>query len=286
MVNSITYPFTLNFRGRLVCLEKPMIMGILNLTPDSFSDGGRYNTRDTALRRVGEMLDQGADIIDIGGYSSRPFAEDISPEEELGRIYPITRAIMDEYPGTLISVDTFRARVARDMLELGVHMINDISGGSLDPAMRPTVAEFQVPYLIMHMQGTPQTMQQAPAYEDVVREVWDHWVDGINLARQAGIRDIIVDPGFGFGKSALHNYQLLHQLEELTRIGLPVMVGISRKSMMYKILDTRPDQVKAATAALHVKALERGAQILRVHDVAEARQVLDLHAYMKAYGVV
>lgn len=268
---------TINFRGNLLHLERPRVMGILNLTPDSFSDGGRFNTMEAALKQTGTMLDEGADLIDIGAYSSRPGASDMPVQEELNRLSAITRAIREQYPDAILSVDTFRAEVARQMLDLGVHMINDISGGTLDPEMMPLVADYQVPYCIMHMRGTPQTMTQLAHYENVTEEVLDFLLERIGLARAAGIHDLIIDPGFGFAKRLSHNYELFRSFHKLNLAGVPMLIGISRKSMIYKLFGAAPDEVLDLSTALHLKALEMGADILRVHDVKPARRAVTMH---------
>lgn len=272
---------TLNCRGKLISLEKPVVMGILNLTPDSFSDGGKYNTIDKALSSVGEMLEQGAGIIDIGGYSSRPGAKSISVEEELLRISAVVAAILNDFPDAIISIDTFRAEVAMAMLEAGVHMINDISAGTYDPEMLDTVAKFQVPFVMMHMQGKPQTMQNAPDYGNVIEEVFQFFVGRVNAARKAGIHDLIVDPGFGFGKTLEHNYELFRNLDKFKRLGLPLLIGISRKSMLYRLFGAEPGDVQELSAVMHLKALEMGADILRVHDVRPAARLVGLKNYLE-----
>ena len=271
---------TVNCRGTLLDLSKTLVMGILNLTPDSFSDGGKHNTLDKALAHTGKMIEEGAGIIDIGGYSSRPGAEDISPERELDRIQEVVFAIRQRFPEAILSIDTFRSSVAKAMLEAGAHLINDISGGLFDPEMHDTVAAFDAPYILMHIQGTPQTMQQKPIYNDVTGEVWDHLMHRVKAAKDAGITDIIVDPGFGFGKTLDHNYELFRNLDKFKLFGLPLLVGISRKSMIYRLFDTTPDQVTELTAALHMKALDAGANILRVHDVKPAVRTVSLHRYL------
>ncbi|MEL6590083.1 MAG: dihydropteroate synthase, partial [Bacteroidota bacterium] len=251
---------SLNCRGRLLTLDQPRIMGILNVTPDSFSDGGQYNEKNAAIDRVGVMIEEGAEIIDIGGYSSRPFADEVSPQEELDRIAGIGQAILQYYPQALLSVDTFRAAVAQEMLQIGAHIINDISGGALDPEMWNTLATFgDVPYILMHMQGRPQTMQENPQYANVLETVQEWLAKRIREARAAGIKDIVIDPGFGFGKKIIHNYQLLGGLEHLVRMNVPVLVGISRKSMLYRLFETTPDDVLELSSALHLKVLEKGA---------------------------
>ena len=278
---------TLNCRGALLSLEKPVVMGILNLTPDSFSDGGRYQSISEAINHTGQMLEEGAEIIDIGGYSSRPFAREVSEREELERIYEPTEAIMKAFPEAIISIDTFRSAVARRMLDMGVHIINDISSGNFDDEMMKVVSSYgDVPYIMMHMKGKPKDMQLSPSYDHVFEEVWTFLLQKIERARKAGIRDIVVDPGFGFGKTILHNYQLLGKLDRFTLLRVPVLIGVSRKSMLYKFFDTNPNDVIDMCSVLHNKALEAGVQILRVHDVKEARRVVRLYNYMRENGIV
>ncbi|MEM0998758.1 MAG: dihydropteroate synthase [Bacteroidota bacterium] len=277
----IPTPTTLNCRGRIIRLDRPLVMGILNLTPDSFSDGGQFNRPDAAYRQAEKMLAEGADIIDIGGYSSRPGADDIAPEEELARIQAITAGIIARFPEAIISIDTFRSTVARAMLETGAHLINDISAGTLDSAMLATVADFAAPYLLMHMQGNPQTMQKNPRYTDVVDEVYQFLVARVKAARKAGIHDLVVDPGFGFGKRLEHNYELFRNLNKFKALGLPMLVGLSRKSMIYRLFSTTPEDVLELASALHLQALAAGANILRVHDVRPAARIARLHSYLK-----
>ncbi len=272
---------TLNCRGRLLRLDRPIVMGILNLTPDSFSDGGRYDDTSKALAHVAHMLQAGATIIDVGGYSSRPGAIDITVEEELARIQLVVQEILQQFPQAIVSIDTFRAAVAGPMLDLGAHIINDISGGLLDPDMFATVGACDAPYVLMHMQGRPQTMQQAPAYTDVVREVGDYFVARIRAAHAAGIKDLVLDPGFGFGKTLAHNWELFRNLGQFNVFGCPLLIGISRKSMVYRLFDTAPSDVLELTTALHLKALEAGARILRVHDVQPAIRAIQLHQYLQ-----
>jgi dihydropteroate synthase len=279
--------YTLNCRGTLLSLAQPVLMGILNLTPDSFSDGGRYHELPAALAHTGEMLAAGARIIDVGAYSSRPGADDIPEAEELARLQSVVPALLTTYPDALFSLDTFRAGVARAMLEQGVHLINDISAGQLDPAMLETVAAFgDVPYIMMHMKGTPQTMKELAQYEDLTGEVWAYFVDRIEAARAVGLRDLVLDPGFGFAKTIAHNYELLYALDAFGELGLPLLAGLSRKSMMYRVLSVAPDETVAVGQALHWKALEQGARILRVHDVAEAQQTVTLFNYVKQHGII
>lgn len=277
---------TLNCRGRLLSLEQARIMGILNLTPDSFSDGGQFNQKSDALAQVERMIEAGADLIDVGGYSSRPYAAEVSESEEIDRIYEITATILHQFPEIIVSIDTFRSGVAEEMLKLGAHIINDISGGGMDEEMLQTVAAYDAPYIAMHMQGTPGTMQDAPVYQEIVGDIYTHFLTIINSARAAGIRDIVLDPGFGFGKSMLHNYQLLAGMDQFQVLDVPILAGISRKSMLYKLVDTGPEDVIALSSALHLRILEQGARIIRVHDVKEARQVVRLFTYMREHGIV
>jgi dihydropteroate synthase len=273
-------PHLLNCRGRLLDLARPQVMGILNLTPDSFSDGGRYATTDSALQRVGEMLAEGARIIDIGGASSRPGAPVVSPEDEWQRIAEVVLALPQAFPEAILSIDTFHASVAEAALAAGAHIINDISAGQFDPRMLAIVAQSRAPFVLMHMQGSPATMQQQPHYEDVVAEVYAALVARIRAARSAGIVDLILDPGFGFGKTLAHNYELFRNLDKFNVLGLPVLVGISRKSMVYKLFSTQPEDVLEITTALHLKALEMGAAILRVHDVRPAYRAVQMYEYL------
>jgi len=262
-------------------------MGILNLTPDSFSDGGSYGSLQKVLDRVGEMLEAGAEIIDVGGYSSRPFAEEVSPDHELERVYGVCEQILVQYPRAILSIDTFRSTVAKAILDLGAHIVNDISAANLDTEMMEVVASYgNVPYIMMHMQGKPASMQNKPVYKALIPEVQDFFVQKIQEARKAGITDIVLDPGFGFGKTLLHNYELLFGLDKFQLFDLPLLCGISRKSMMYKFFDTDPGDVLEITTALHLKSLELGANIIRVHDVREAKRIVQLFSYLKDHGIV
>jgi dihydropteroate synthase len=273
--------YTLNFRGKLVELQRPWVMGILNVTPDSFYADSRTPMADpdSIQQRVREMLADGADLIDVGAYSSRPGADDISPLEEMRRLEVALTAVRSVAPEVYVSVDTFRSEVARQCVEhFGVDMINDISGGVLDKAMPKMVARMGVPYVMMHMQGKPETMQTAPEYEDVLAEVLEF------LARQqqrffdAGGKDVVIDPGFGFGKTMMHNYRLMDRLEDFHELHAPLLVGVSRKSMIYKLLETTPQEALNGTTVLHTLAMMKGAHILRVHDVraaVEARTIVE-----------
>lgn len=267
---------TLNCRGRLLSLQAPKVMGVLNVTPDSFYDGGRYTTEADLLRRAEQMLEQGASIIDIGGMSSRPGAELIEPAEELSRVLPAIRAIHEHLPEAIISIDTIRGQVAREAVAAGAAIINDISAGAFDEDMYPAAAELQVPYLLMHMQGSPKTMQQRPDYEDVVREVLDFFIAETGKLRALGVKDILLDPGYGFGKTVEHNYQLLKQLHVFQILDLPLVAGLSRKSMINKVLGIKPEQALNGTTALNMVALQQGAKLLRVHDVRPAVETIRL----------
>ena len=262
---------TLNLRGKLYSLCEPKIMGILNVTPDSFYAESRTSDEEHIAARVQQLMDDGADMIDIGGYSSRPGADDVSPEEEMNRLRRGLRVVRRLYPEVPISVDTFRADVARMCVEEeGADIINDISGGMMDRQMFRTVARLGVPYILMHMQGTPDTMQQAPHYDNLRREVMLYFAERIDRLCQMGAKDIIVDPGFGFGKTLEHNYELFHHLDDFNLFNLPLLVGISRKSMIYKLLGGTPQTSLNGTTVLNTIALMKGAHILRVHDVKEA----------------
>ena len=267
---------TLNAAGRLISFEQPLIMGILNVTPDSFYDGGRHNTAQQALLKAEELIQAGADIIDIGAYSSRPGASEVSPQEEIERALPLIEALCAQHPNVLLSIDTFRAEVAEACVAAGVHIINDISGGDLDPTMFETVARLQVPYILMHMRGTPETMQSMTDYEDLLVDIATDLGKKISALRALGVKDIILDPGFGFAKTIAQNYELLHRVDELHYFGLPILGGISRKSMIYKKLGISPEEALPGTIALNTLLLSKGVQILRVHDVKEAKQLVDL----------
>lgn len=267
---------TLNLKGELFDLSRPCVMGILNLTPDSFYESSRISTVDHALKRVETCLEEGARFIDIGAYSSRPGAANISTEEELARLIPAITAIAKRFPEARLSIDTFRAKVARESIEAGAHIINDISGGSLDEDLFETVASLHVPYILMHMQGTPQNMQKDPVYQNISLDVVDYFEDKIALLKQLGVNDIILDPGFGFAKTVAHNYELLNKMNNLDIFGLPLLVGFSRKSMIYKFLGTSPEEALNGTTVLNTIALQKGASILRVHDVKAAVECIAL----------
>ncbi len=274
---------TLNLRGRLLELREPQIMGILNVTPDSFFSESRTPDEEHIAQRVKQMMNDGADMIDIGGYSSRPGADDVSTEEEMNRLRRGLRIIRKLYPDVPVSVDTFRADVARMCIEEeGADIINDISGGMMDRQMFRTVAQLHVPYIMMHMQGTPDSMQLAPHYENLRQEVMLYFAERIDRLCQMGAKDIIVDPGFGFGKTMEHNYELMAHLEDFHVFGLPLLVGISRKSMIYKLLGGTPQTSLNGTTVLNTIALTKGAHILRVHDVKEAVEAKRIVGMCKA----
>lgn len=275
---------TLNLRGKLYSLCEPKIMGILNVTPDSFYAESRTSNEEHIAARVQQLMDDGADMIDIGGYSSRPGADDVSPEEEMNRLRRGLRVVRHLYPEVPISVDTFRADVARMCVEEeGADIINDISGGMMDRQMFRTVARLGVPYILMHMQGTPDTMQQAPHYDNLRREVMLYFAERIDRLCQMGAKDIIVDPGFGFGKTLEQNYELFHHLDDFNLFNLPLLVGISRKSMIYKLLGGTPQTSLNGTTVLNTIALMKGVHILRVHDVKEAVEAKRIVMKMKEW---
>jgi dihydropteroate synthase len=267
----------INAGGKLLDLQTPRIMGILNITPDSFYKESRYNSEEEILKAAVKMMEEGADILDVGGYSSRPGAKDITQEEESKRVLKAIKLINRELSQAIISVDTFRADVAREAItECGAHIINDISGGDSDSNMFKVVEELKVPYIMMHMKGNPRNMQLDPLYDDVVADILKWFGDRIFRLHSAGVKDIIIDPGFGFGKTAQHNFELLRRLGDFAVAGLPILVGVSRKSMIWKTLGITADEALSGTSALHAVALLNGADILRVHDVKEAVQVVRL----------
>ena len=272
----ITTKHLLNLKGRLYDFEEPMVMGVLNLTPDSFYDGGRYDTVGKIISHTKKMLDEGASIIDIGGYSSRPGAFHIETSEEIRRVVPIISTLVNEFDNILISVDTFRSEVARAAIEAGACMVNDISGGTLDSNMWKTIASFQVPYVVMHMRGTPRDMQEQTNYEDLLLTIIGHLNRLVYELNDVGIKDIIIDPGIGFAKTVEQNYEILHFLDYFKVLERPLLVGLSRKSMIYKALEIGPDDSLNGTTVLHSIALSKGADIVRVHDVKEAVQTIKL----------
>lgn len=261
---------TINCNGTLTALDPPKVMGILNLTPDSFYDGGKYKNQREILVRTEKMLIDGANFIDVGAYSSRPGAADISEEEELKRIVPIIAVLTKNFPGIALSIDTFRSRVARETIAAGGAIINDISAGNLDNNMMETVAELKVPYCMMHMRGTPKTMKNLNKYEHLIQEILFYFSEKIQLARAFGINDLLIDPGIGFSKSPAQSFEILNNLELFKNTGLPLLIGVSRKSLIYNTLGTTPGNALNGTSVLNTIALYKGANILRVHDVKEA----------------
>jgi len=267
----------INIEGRLIDFRKPRIMGVINATPDSFYSGSCLTDEKEILETARKMLSDGADFIDVGGYSSRPGAENITAEEEKKRVLPAIKVISESFPDAIISVDTFRAEVAYEaIISCGAHIINDISGGELDEEMFPLVAKLNVPYIMMHMKGTPASMQNNPVYEDVVAEILMWMGEKIVTLQSVGVKDIIIDPGIGFGKTAEHNFEILRRLREFSIAGLPVLIGVSRKSVIWKTLGITPDESLNGTTVLNTIALLNGADIIRVHDVKEAVQTRDL----------
>ncbi|MBP5171069.1 MAG: dihydropteroate synthase [Bacteroidales bacterium] len=270
--------FSLKMNGQLLRLDRPRVMGIVNVTPDSFYAGSRCEQVPALMMRVGEMIAEGADILDIGACSTRPGSDSVSEKEELSRLMPALEAIRKSYPEVLLSVDTFRAEVARRAVEeFGVAMINDISGGDMDSRMFETAARCQVPYVLSHIQGRPKDMQQAPVYDDLMTDICRYLAERVQRLRALGLNDIVVDPGFGFGKTLAQNYELLRRLPDLSLLGAPLMVGLSRKSMICRLLDVQPEEALNGTTVLNALALKGGAHILRVHDVAPAVQCVKLY---------
>lgn len=276
-------PRYINVNGRLMDLSEPQVMGILNVTPDSFYAGSRMETEKDIINRLHQIISEGASILDIGAYSSRADAEHISTEEEMNRLRTGLDLVRKHQPEAVVSVDTFRADVAKMCVEeFGAAMINDISAGQLDAAMFGTIAQLGVPYIMMHMQGTPQNMQMNPHYDHLLKEVFLYFAERVQKLRDLGAKDIIIDPGFGFGKTLEHNYELMNHLDEFRIFELPLLVGISRKSMIYKLLGTTPEEALNGTTVLNTLALMKGANILRVHDVKAAKEAVTLVEKMKS----
>lgn len=267
----------INCKGQLIDLSVPKVMGILNVTPNSFFDGGKYNSDEAILTQVEKMLSDGATFIDLGAYSSKPSAEFVSEEEELDRIVPVVQLILNHFPDALLSIDTFRAEVAKACIENGAAIINDISGGNLDDKMFEVIAKYNVPYILMHMRGTPQTMQSLTEYDDIVKEMLLYFSEKVAQARNLGINDIILDPGFGFSKTLDQNYEVLQKMELFNILELPVLAGFSRKSMIYKELNISQQEALNGTTVLNTISLTKGAKILRVHDVKEAMECVTLY---------
>ena len=271
MQNNVFYTNkTLNVRGKVLDLSTPRVMGILNVTPDSFYDGGKFTEAKSILNQAQRMLDEGADIIDVGGYSSRPGALEVTVEEEAERVLSAIQPILKRFPDTILSIDTFRSSIAKKAVEAGAAIINDISGGEQDDDMFQTVASLNVPYILMHMQGTPQTMTKLTEYENFMKDITDYFHKKIYRLHQLGVKDIVIDPGFGFAKTVEQNFELLHHLDYLKIMGLPILAGLSRKSMIWRTLNQAPEEALTGTIALNTAALLKGASILRVHDVKEA----------------
>jgi dihydropteroate synthase len=267
---------SINCKGKLIDLSSPKVMGILNITPDSFFDGGKFNNQSSIISHVEKMLSEGATFIDIGAYSSRPGAKHISEEEELYRLLPVVELLLNEFPQILISVDTFRSNVAKQCIQKGACIVNDISAGNMDPKMFETVAKLQVPYILMHMQGTPQNMQANPTYTNILKDILYYFSQKIEELRTLGVNDIIADVGFGFGKTLEHNYALLSNLALFKNLEIPLLVGLSRKSMLYKPLNNTSNEALNATTTANTIALLNGASILRVHDVKEAVEAVKI----------
>mgnify|MGYP001163527610 FL=1 len=272
---------TININGKLLDLSTPKIMGILNITPDSFYDGGIFNSEKKILNQVEKMINDGADIIDVGGYSSRPGAKQVELEDEIKRVVPVIKLIKNKFSKTIISVDTFRSEVAQKAIDSGASIVNDISAGELDSNMFNCVAQLKVPYILMHMKGNPGNMQNKPKYKNVVHDIIKNLSEKIFLARENGIMDIIIDPGFGFGKTIEHNYEILNDLLFFKELDCPIMVGVSRKSMIYNLLKNKPEDALNGTTCINTIALLSGANILRVHDVKEAKEVVQLTNFLK-----
>ena len=274
---------TINCNGSLIDLSIPKVMGIINVTPDSFYDGGKTTATQAILQQAEKMLAEGATFLDIGGYSSRPKATNISEAEEINRVIPAIECILQEFPKALISIDTFRSRVAKKAIEAGACLVNDISGGTLDADMYNTVAKLKAPYILMHMRGTPQTMTQKTEYADITLEVIRYFSKKKALAQKAGINDIIIDPGFGFAKKREQSFELLQKMELLQQLEVPILAGVSRKSMIYKTLDGSAREALNGTTVLNTLALQKGASILRVHDVKEAIECIKLTQMLTPY---
>ena len=273
---------TINIRGELISLKRPLVMGILNITPDSFYESSRCVDVSKAIERAGQIIEEGGDIIDVGAYSSRPGAEDVSEEEEIARLKSVLPIIREKYPKAIISVDTFRSSVARfAVAECGADIINDITGGEGDEKMFATVAELRVPYILMHMRGTPQTMQLQTDYDNIITDIIAYFSKKVDELHQLGVNDIVLDPGIGFAKSLEQNYNIIKNLTDIAQIKLPLLVGVSRKSMIYKLLNTTPSEALIGTVALNTMALTKGENILRVHDVKECVETVKIFELSK-----
>jgi len=265
---------TLNVGGKLVDLSVPKVMGVLNVTPDSFYDGKRYEDEKSAFGQVEKMLNEGVDFIDVGGYSTRPGADAISVDEELSRVLPVIKSITKKFPAAFVSIDTFRSTVANQAVDAGAAMVNDVSAGSLDDQMFSTVASLKVPYVLMHMRGNPQTMTKQTDYDNLIKDITTFFHQKLFLLHNLGVKDILIDPGFGFAKTAEQNFELLKNLEHFQIFGKPILAGLSRKSMIWKTLNTSPENALNGTTVLNTLAIQKGASILRVHDVREAKEAI------------
>ena len=275
--------YTLNCKGKLLVLDKPLVMGILNVTPDSFYDRHLLTGVDAIITHAGKMISEGADILDIGGQSTKPGSQRITIEEELARVLPVVILLQQKYPGLVLSIDTYYAEVATAAVSAGADIVNDISGGDMDAAMLQTVAALQVPYICMHIRGTPETMQQKTNYDDVVKEVLDYFIEKIAACTAAGIKDVIIDPGFGFAKTIQHNFTLLKNLQAFQMLNKPILAGLSRKGTIYKTLGITVEEALNGTTVLNTLAFLNGAAIVRVHDVKEAKEIITLlDRYKKA----
>ena len=277
MKDTLIYPnFNINCRGNLVSLSKPLIMGVLNVNFDSFYSSSRIAGKKEFIPRIAKMIEDGMDILDLGAYSSRPGADFVPEEEEKRRLEGVISEVMKEFPDLILSVDTFRSEIARFSVDQGVSIINDISGGSLDDKMFKTIAELKVPYILMHMRGTPQTMKEMTDYKDILKEIYQYFDKKLNQLKELGVEDVVLDLGYGFAKNLDQNYFLLNHQNYFQSLNRPILTGISRKSMIYKLLDSTPEQALNGTSVLNFKALEKGANILRVHDVREAKEVVKI----------
>lgn len=275
---------SINCKGKLIDLTFPKVMGILNLTPDSFYDGGKFKSETDILNQCEKMLNEGATFIDIGAYSSRPGAKHVTEDQELDRMIPILKLILNRFPDILISIDTFRSKVAEKCISIGASMINDISAGSLDKQMFPTIAKLQVPYILMHMKGNPQNMQINTDYDDLIKDIIYYFSEKTNALRSLGVNDLLIDVGFGFSKTLDQNYELLQKLNLFKVLELPILTGISRKSMLYKYLKTNPTEVLNATTVANTTALQQGTKILRVHDVKQAVETIKIVEKLKSFN--
>lgn len=274
---------TVVLNGKILDLSHPIVMGILNVTPDSFFDGGKYKTEKKVLKRAEDILEQGGSIIDIGALSTQPGTDAISTKEEIDRLLPAVKAVKKNFPDAFISIDTYRSWVALKVIEdCGPCMVNDVSGGNFDPHMFDTVGKLGVPYILMHMQGTPLKMQENPEYDDIIRDISLFFTERVKQLTKAGVKDVIIDPGFGFGKTLEHNYELLNRLDSFKVFQLPLMVGVSRKSMIYKLLKSNPEEALNGTSVVNTLALMGGADILRVHDVKEAAEALRIFEMVRS----